>query len=767
MRAIISLLALLFFLSLNHQIKANKPPVAKISGTIMTNGEPLPYASVQIKSTTIGTATDDKGIFQLDLPEGTHQLRVQAMGYKPAEITIDASVAVTGNYNIEMEEDALRLEQVVVTADRDERSRKESTSIVNTLSSDMLSNLQITSLSEGLAFSPGLRVENTCGNCGSNQLRMNGLDGPYSQVLINGRAIFSGLASVYGLELLPANMIDRVEVIRGGGSALYGSNAIAGTVNVITREPIHNRYEVQLQTSMVGVGSQVEPDNTIQFNTTLASENNKQGLAIYGFQRNRSPYDANGDGFSELSKIKNSTMGLHYTVKPGYKSKITADYFHISELRRGGDAFDKPLHEANIAEATDHKINSGNVAWHLFTAPDHELSFFAAGQSVDRDSYYGASQALDAYGTTKDFSYTVGSQYKMLSGANNLIFGLEVNGGLLEDEKLGRSDEANTLVSDQKSTVGGAFSQWERKIGAFSVSAGLRADYYSIDENISHSNISNTVLSPRLNILYDLTNNLQSRVSYSKGYRAPQVFDEDLHIETSQARQVTYVNAPDLEQETSHSYMGSLSYQLHGDNQNLELLAEFFYTDLKNPFGNEFGEPNEQGEVVYTRVNEEAGAVVKGVNMEATWIPSAKWRINGSYTIQSSEFGAAREFDEKRFFRTPDQYGYLSTRWKPSKNITFNTNATYTGEMLIPYFGPLAGEDGELRTSESFFDWSILLKYHIRTNVGSFHLFTGMKNILNSYQSDLDLGGDRDPGYIYGPTAPRTLQFGVKINNFL
>src|SRR5690606_14355313 len=125
------------------------------------------------------------------------------------------------------------------------------------------------------------------------------------------------------------------------------------------------------------------------------------------------------------------------------------------------------------------------------------------------------------------------------------------------------------------------------------------------------------------------------------------------------------------------------------------------------------------------------------------------------------------EFGESRFLRAPDQYGYLSTQYDPSEKITINTNATYTGEMLVPYFGTSAGEDGELRTSETFFDWSVNVKYHIRTSVGSFHIFAGMKNILNSYQSDIDKGGDRDPGYIYGPTAPRTLQFGVKINNFL
>ena len=781
MRKSFILTLLLGLLAFGLPTLANKPPMITLNGHVKAKGEPLPFASVQIKSTSIGTASDAHGDYRLEVPEGTHQLRIQALGYKPAEITLDAAVLAAGRLVVELEEDALRLEQVVVTADRDARSRKGSSVIVNALSNDLLTSLQSTSLSEGLAYCPGLRMENTCGNCGSNQLRMNGLDGPYSQVLINGRAVFSGLASVYGLELLPANMIDRVEVVRGGGSALYGSNAIAGTVNVITREPVSNRYELQMQTAMVGVGGDAQPDHTLQFNTTLASENSKHGLALYGFHRQRSPYDANDDGFSELSQIDNTTMGMHYSVKPGYKSKITADFFHISEQRRGGDAFDQPLHESQIAEATEHLINSANLAWHWFTAPDQELSVYAAGQSVNRDSYYGASRALDAYGRTSDFSYSAGSQYKILQGSNNLIFGAEVNGGRLEDAKLGyrnfvydaAAEEVveevvpGTAVSDQLSTVGGLFAQWERRMGNFSLSAGLRGDYYSIRDELSGSDLSNGVLSPRLNLLYGLNNDVQARISYAKGYRAPQVFDEDLHIETSQARQVVHLNDPDLEQETSHSYMASLSYQLQQGSSSLELLAEFFYTDLQNPFANEIGAPDANGRVAYTRVNEEEGAKVQGVNLEATWLPSAKWRLNGSFTLQQSTYGAAQDFDEKRFLRTPDHYGYAAIQWKPMEQLTLNTNATYTGSMLVPYFGPLASEDGALRSSEDFFDWSLNLKYHIRTRVGNFHIFAGIKNILNSYQSDFDRGGERDPGYIYGPTAPRTVQVGLKINNFL
>lgn len=757
-----------------------KPPLFTINGQVCSKGIPLPYAAIQIKSSSIGTSSAADGSFKLDVPPGEYQLRVQALGYKPLEVSVNSS---SKDILLNLEEDALLLEQIVVTADRNAHKRTESSVIVNTLDANLLARLQSNSLSEGLAFCPGLRIENNCGNCGSNQLRMNGLDGPYSQILINGRPLFSGLASVYGLELMPANMIDRVEVVRGGGSALYGSNAIAGTVNVITREPINNQYKVQLQSSMVGVGNNAQPENTFQFNTTLTSEDRKQGLAVYGFQRNRSPYDANEDGFSELAKIRNTTVGLHYNLKPSLKSKITADYFHINEMRRGGDSFHLPMHETLITEATDHRINSINLGYHLFTKPDQELSFHLAGQTVDRDSYYGASRALDAYGTTNDLTYSAGSQYKIISSVNTVVMGAEINGGELKDKKLGyRTYEVNTStqeveaiihynreVANQNNTVGGLFGQWERRMGLFSLSAGLRMDYYSIENKMAlKPKLSNTVLSPRLNILYGLNRNFQARASYSKGYRAPQVFDEDLHVETSEARQVIHLNDSDLKQETSNSYMASFSYQLEGSSNNLELLAEFFYTDLQNPFANEIGLPDADGVVTYTRVNETEGAVVKGVNLEATFIPSSKWRMNGSYTFQNSKYGAPQDFNEKHFLRTPDQYGYFMLEWKPTPRISLNTNSVYTGKMLVPYFGPTLDipEEGELRQSKGFFDWSFKADYTFKTKIGNFQLSAGVKNILNSYQNDFDKGGDRDPGYVYGPKSPRTVHVGIKINDF-
>ncbi|MFO8000450.1 MAG: TonB-dependent receptor [Marinilabilia sp.] len=788
--SILYYLTFLFILTLTsaampgNETTESNPPTTSLEGRVTANGQPLPNATVQVKSTMIGTAANKEGEFNIEVPEGEQTIVIRALGYKPKEKKLDINAGESHELTIDVEEDILGLEQVVVTADRNSEKRKESSVIVNTVDNAMLEAIQSANLSEGLAFSPGLRIENNCGNCGANSLRMNGMDGPYTQILINGRPIFSGLAAVYGLELIPANMIERVEVVRGGGSALYGSNAIAGTVNVLTREPNKNQYSISTQNEHIGsFYDQADPvsEQQVNFNATLSDKDNKNGLALYGSIRDRQPFDANDDGFSELSEISNTTVGAQWSLRTSNKSKIVTDFFHIREDRRGGDQFDSPLHEAQIAEAAEHKINSGNLSWHLFTGPDQQLTTYLAAQDIQRDSYYGAGQALDAYGNTKDLTYTAGTQYKILTGRGDIIAGVEVNGGDLLDKKLGYREfsvDESTMevteeevpartIADQETLVSGGFAQIEQRFGELSVSGGLRLDHYNITDNVTGNKLSNNVLSPRITMLYGLSRPLQFRTSYAKGYRAPQIFDEDLHIETSDSRRVIHKNDPDLKQETSHSYTGSISYITGGTTTNLELMAEFFHTRLNDPFANEIGTPDADGKVVYTRVNEEEGATVQGVNLEAQWVASSSLDLSSGFTFQTSEYGAPQDFGETRFFRTPDQYGYFNINWNPESPWEFSTDATYTGQMLVPYFGPLADnpEEGFLKESDPFFDWSVKVTYCIETNLGEFDLFAGTKNIFNSYQSDFDTGKDRDPGYIYGPVSPRTVYAGLKISN--
>ena len=216
---------------------------ASVHGHVLdrNTGEHVPFLVVSLKGTTVGTTTGDSGHYFLEhLPEGTFILQVSGVGYKTEMKEIVLKDGVSLEVNFFVEEDNVMLDGVVVSANRSETTRMMAPTLVNVVDMETYDKVNATSLSQGLSFQPGVRVENNCQNCSYQQVRINGLDGPYTQILIDSRPIFSALAGVYGIEQLPANMVDRVEVMRGGGSALFGSSAIAGTINIITKEPVRN-----------------------------------------------------------------------------------------------------------------------------------------------------------------------------------------------------------------------------------------------------------------------------------------------------------------------------------------------------------------------------------------------------------------------------------------------------------------------------------------------------------------------------------------------
>jgi outer membrane receptor for ferrienterochelin and colicins len=659
---------------------------------------------------------------------------------------------------------------------------------VNTIGKQIFQNSQSQTLGEGLNFLPGLRLENNCQNCGFSQVRMNGMEGPYSQILINSRPIFSGLAGVYGLELIPSNMVEKVEVVRGGGSALFGSNAIAGTINIILKDPTTNSYEGGATYALTGIGMDKSggsaADISLNFNTSVVSDDHKSGLSLYGFTRKREMFDANDDSFSELAPLENITFGARVFHRFSSKDRLAFDFFAINEERNGGNMQDYPLHERDIAEALTHRMKVAGLTYERYFRDYDMLSLYASGQFLNRDSYYGAAQSLSDYGNSRDRSFNIGLQYKAILGNSSLVWGVENTSGFLLDKKLGYPDldnatvvdnvitdiphTANTIVANQSSITTGTFAQYELKLNRFKAALGARFDHYKISDQ-AHVGIApkdGNVFIPRVSLMYELMESLQARVSYSQGYRAPQIFDEDLHIETSGSRQVIHENDPDLKQETSHSLMASLDFNRQIGRVYTGLLVEAFYTRLVDAFVNEIGEPDEEGTVIYTRVNSEGGATVQGINMEFKLRPSRDFFLTSGLTLQTSEFEEAQDFDETHFFRAPNTYGFFALDWDFSKRFCLSGTGNYTGKMLVPYFGT-ENPEGELRTSDSFFDMGLKLKYTVKLNGASVEFSGGIKNILNSYQNDFDIGINRDPAYVYGPIAPRTVFVGLRFGNLL
>ena len=371
---------------------------ANIVGHILDKNtkEHLPYITVALKGTTIGTVTDATGHYFLkNLPEGNFVLEVSSVGYKTVRRNVTLKKGRTLEEDFEIEEDAVALDGVVVSANRNETTRRLAPTLVNVVDMKMFETTNSTTLAQGLSFQPGVRVESNCQNCGFQQVRINGLDGPYTQILLDSRPIFSALSGVYGIEQIPASMIERVEVMRGGGSALFGSSAIAGTINIITKEPIRNSG--MLSHTITGIGDGDAFDNNTALNASLVTDDQRAGLYIFGQNRHRSAYDHDGDGYSEIPKIHGQTIGFRSFLKTTTYSKLTFEYHHMEEFRRGGDLLNRPPHEANVAEQTEHSINGGGLKYDYFSPNEkHRFNVFASAQHINRDSYYGGGQDLNA-----------------------------------------------------------------------------------------------------------------------------------------------------------------------------------------------------------------------------------------------------------------------------------------------------------------------------------------------------------------------------------
>lgn len=736
----------------------------KISGYVIERGteENIPFATVQIVGRSGGTVSDEKGQFVFrNLPAGKYTLRVQAMGYKPLEKAVTVGNTVTPDVYFSLEEESFMTDEVVVSANRNEVSRKMAPVVVNVMSTKLFETVNSTDLAKTLNFQSGLRVENNCQNCGFPQVRINGLEGPYSQILINSRPIISALSGVYGLEQIPVNMIERVEVVRGGGSALFGANAVGGTINIITKDPISNSFQVASTMSNMNGKSW---EQYMGGNVSLVAKDNSYGIALYETYRNRNPYDADGDGFSELGKLNMNTFGVRAYYRPDHFSRINLEYHTTNEFRRGGNKFNLQPHEADITEQTKHIINSGGISYDRYWEEKHKLSVYGSIQHTDRNSYYGAQRDLNAYGKTNDLTWVVGGMYvgnmdKCLFAPATFTGGIEYQDNSLHDVMMGYHRD---MKQDVK--IAGGFVQNEWRMKQLTLLVGARLD--------KHNLIDNVIFSPRVNFLYRPTDNLQARLTYSTGFRAPQAYDEDLHVTAVGGEGVQIKLAEHLREERSNSFSGSVDWTLPIGHWQSNILLEGFYTDLRHVFVLEDIGKNENGDMIKERRNGN-GARVYGVNLDAKVAHGREAQLQVGFTVQRSRYTQeevwtevdGEELTTKRMPRTPDYYGYFTFTSAPVKNFDFSLSGTYTGKMIVPH---LAGyiEKSRMEHTPQFMDINLKLNYtfqlndHIKMQVNG-----GVQNIFNSFQKDLDKGEYRDAGYFYGPTQPRTYFIGVKISN--
>lgn len=736
-------------------------------------GEHLPYVVIQIKGTTIGTTTDKTGHFFLkNLPEGSFVIEAKYMGYTTQSQSITIKQDTSKELNFTLSPSDFSLDEVVVSANRNETKRRLAPNLVSVIGGKLFDITQSTCLAQGLNFQPGVRTEDDCQNCGFTQVRINGLDGHYSQILVDSRPVFSSLNGVYGLEQIPANMIDRVEVVRGGGSALFGASAIGGTINIITKEPTRN--SASFGHTFMAQGGSNSFDNVTTGNVSLVTDDNKAGVYAYGQTRTRQGYDHDGDGYTELPELDSQTFGLNSYLRLSPYSKLSLQYHGIHEFRRGGNKLDQIAHVANVTEQVEHNIQGGGLTYDYF-APDEKnrLSAYFSFQTTARKSYYGGigegteediEAAEKAYGTTHDFTYVAGTQYvhsfsKLLFMPSDLTLGAEYNHDGLKDVILGYDRHFKQDVR-----IGSFFFQNEWKNKQWSFLLGGRLDKHNLMDHV--------IFSPRANLRFNPTENVNLRLTYAGGFRAPQAFDEDLHVGVVGGERLVTVLADNLKEERSNSF--SLSADLYHKFGSVQtnLLIEGFYTDLNNVFAlRQLDHPDAQGNTVQERYNA-YGAKVFGLNLEAKAMFTRWFTLQAGLTLQQSHYDEAIAWNDevpeqkyRKMMRTPNTYGYFTASFTPVKRFTASVTGNYTGSMLVGHSAGSGVENPVAVHTPKFMEINMKLAYDFPVyRYLTLQVNGGIQNITNAYQKDFDKGWNRDSGYIYGPSLPRSYYVGVKVS---
>lgn len=318
------------------------------------------------------------------------------------------------------------------------------------------------------------------------------------------------------------------------------------------------------------------------------------------------------------------------------------------------------------------------------TGYKNRYSVYASMQDIRRKSYYGADMDLNAYGKTHDLVALGGGQYihsfdKLLFMPAEFTAGIEYNYNHLNDITIGYNRKM-----EQNVNIYSAFLQNEWRTDRWGILIGGRLD--------KHSMVHNVIFSPRANLRFNPSEHINLRLTYSSGFRAPQAYDEDMHIAIVGGERVVTILAPNLKQESSNSVSASVDLYYTFGSVQTNFLVEAFYTGLRDVFVlRQLDQPDSEGNAVLERCNG-SGAKVMGINVEGKAGFSSKIQAQAGITLQRSRYDKLTLWSDnpdvpgvRRMFRTPDAYGYLTVSYLPVRPLNISLSATYSGSMLVQH----------------------------------------------------------------------------------
>ncbi len=638
-------------------------------------------------------------------------------------------------------EDTLE-EEILVTADRALPPR-DTTLRTQRVTRDDLDARQVRNLADALSYLSGVRVETKCQSCGFTQVRLNGLGGPYTQLLLDGLPTASALASVYGLEQLPPELIQRIDVVKGGASALYGPGAVAGVIDVTTRAP--DRPFARLQTTWEAPSPQAD-DRRVSMDGAFTHPTAPLGAHLFASWRQRQALDLNADAISDLPRLDQLAAGATLDASPLPDATLRLKLLTLQEDRRGGDQLHLPPHEAQIAEDIQTQRLQAEARWKHAPSLDLDYALAYAFAWTGRESYYGGGGDLGAYGRTRNPVHLADARanlYLHALGLHTLTLAAQLQLDHVRDTFLGYQ-----RTIDQRVALLGLALQESWLFGdGHEAAAGLRLDH--------HTALDTPALSPRLALRLRPLDLLDLRTALAAGLRPPQTFDEDLHVETVGGAARLITNAPDLRPERSLSLTQQLALTLQ-PTPNLTLSASLtaYLTRLTDAYTLDTQDDPDTPEEEVLRVNRGATTAL-GAELELA-LQSERWAARVGWTLErAANDQPDPDFHTRALLRTPRAYGYAELVLKLQR-LQAQAGLDLTGPMPVPRYGP-DGEPLDLPASPWLFNLNTSLAYTFPLDACSLTPTLGARNLLDSRQRDLPTGPLRDAAYVYGPAQPRSL----------
>ena len=702
------LLFLIFCLISNFSIGQ----VASIKGKVVSNGKPVQGISIGMEGKKKGTTTNLEGVFLIEnLPSGNIKLHLSGIGFQHQILSFQLTEGENLLPEITLLTASNLMQDVVVSGTMKAVGKMDSPIPVEVYSPVFFKKNPSPNIFESLQMVNGVQPQLNCNVCNTGDIHINGMEGPYTMILIDGMPIVSSLSTVYGLSGIPNSMVKRIEIVKGPASTLYGSEAVGGLINIITRDPLTaDRLKVDVSATSVG---EYNVDLNTKFNVKKSTA--LLGINYFNYWQRR---DINGDNFTDITLQNRISIFNKWNFNRKNDRLFTLAARYIYENRWGGELqWNETLRGSDkVYGETIHTnryelIGNYEVAKNVMADFSYNYHF--------QDSYYGVTkyEALQnvAFGQLR---------YNKIFGKHDILFGVPFRYTWYDDNSPA-TQKPNGKSLPMETYLPGVFVQDDWKITEkLTTLVGMRYDY-----NNNHGSI----LTPRLAFKFSPDQHTTFRLSGGNGYRVVNLFTED-HAALTGARDV--VIASELKPEKSWNVNANIAKHIPLNNGFIGLDASAFYTYFTNKIVGDFlADPSK---IIYDNL---AGhAISKGVTLNADASFNNGIKLNAGVTFmdvyQVEKDAQGTDIKTPQLFAPKFSGTYAVTYALPKIGLSFD----WTGRVNGPMYLPLFPNDFRPEKSPLF----CIMNLQATKTFKFIELYGGVKNLLNFKPSNPILHAD-DP----------------------